>query len=232
MHALGLATAVAVCLVCAEWFHLDQPGLAVWSTYMVMVQFAYSTFQKGVERILGRGLGIVLALVLATLTRNATGLGFVLELLAVVPLFYLYFSNRLAYTFLNAGLYLAVVMQTGRSDPSNLLTYAGGLFAAIVLGVIVADLVTWLSGVERDVTIHAEGQPLFPLDGARLEHSVMLMLTVAVAQIASHYLHLSSSTALVSVMLLTITPDFQSLLRKGKLRLVGAVLAILFALCR
>ena len=168
---------------------------------------------------------------LATLTRNATGLGFVLELLAVVPLFYLYFSNRLAYTFLNAGLYLAVVMQTGRSDPSNLLTYAGGLFAAIVLGVIVADLVTWLSGVERDVTIHAEGQPLFPLDGARLEHSVMLMLTVAVAQIASHYLHLSSSTALVSVMLLTITPDFQSLLRKGKLRLVGAVLAILFALC-
>ena len=34
---------------------------------------------------------------------------------------------------------------------------------------------------------------------------------------------------MVSVMLLTITPDYQSLLRKGELRLAGAALAILFA---
>ncbi len=227
--ALRTAAAVSICLICAEALHLRQPGLAVWSCYMVHMQVAFTTFQKGVERILGRGMGILLALVLATLTRNAWGLGVVLELLAIVPLFYIYFSGRLSYTFLNAGLYLASVMEIARTDPTTATTQAGDLFWAIVVGVAVAVLVSWVSGAERDIAIHTEGEPLWPVDRDRLLHSVMLMLTVALVQLVSHILRLSTTAAIISVMLLTITPDYQSLLRKGELRLAGAVLAILFA---
>jgi uncharacterized membrane protein YccC len=229
MPAVRAATAVAVCLILAERLHLQQPGLAVWSTHMVMVQYSFTTFQKGVERVLGRGTGILIALVLAALTRNAWGLGIVLEMLAIVPLFYVYFSGRLSYTFLNAGLYLASVMEISRAHPATALAQAGDLFSAIVVGVAVAVLVSWLGGAERDLTIHAEGRPLWPLDRNRLAHSVVLMLTVALVHVVSHLLRLSTTTAIVSVMLLTITPDYQSLLRKGELRLAGAALAILFA---
>ena len=63
---LRTATAVAVCLhgVRRDAASLNQPGLAVWSCYMVLVQYAFTSFQKGVERVLGRGLGIIVALVL------------------------------------------------------------------------------------------------------------------------------------------------------------------------
>ena len=44
-------------------------------------------------------------------------LGFAFECLALLVFFYVYFCNRLAYTFLNAGLYLAVIMQIGRGEP-------------------------------------------------------------------------------------------------------------------
>src|SRR5258708_3928373 len=178
MHALRAAAAVAVCLICAEWLHLQQPGLAVWSTFMVMVQYPFTAFQKGVERVLGRGSGILIALVLATFTRNAWGLGLVLELLAIVPLFYVHFSGRLAYTFLNAGLYLASVMEIARTDPATVTAQAGDLFLAIVVGVVVAVLIAWISAAEQEVVIHTEGEPLWPIDRSRLLHSVMLMLTV------------------------------------------------------
>lgn len=226
---LRTALAVTVCLIVAERLHFEQAGLAVWSTYMVMVQFAYTAFQKGVERTLGRGAGILIALVLAALTRNAPALGFVVELVAIVPLFYFYFSNRLAYTFLNAGLYLAAVMEIARDAPATLTLQAAQLFEAILLGVILAMLVDWLTGGENDVTIHTEGEPLWPIDRERLLHSAMLVFTVAVVQLASYALELSTTTAVVSVMLLTITPDYQSLLHKGELRLAGAGLAIVFA---
>lgn len=228
--ALRVALAVSICLICAERLHMAQSGLAVWSTYMVIVQHTFSTLQKGIERILGRGLGIFLALVLATLTRNAWGLGFVLEMLAIVPLFYFYFSDRLAYTFLNAGLYLASMTEIARSHPDAATTMAGDLFAAITLGVVVAVLVDWISGAEHDIALHTEGKPLWPLDRDRVLHSLMLMFTVALVQLTSHVLHLSTSAAIVSVMLLTITPDYQSLLRKGELRIAGAALAILYAM--
>jgi len=228
-HALRVAFACTVCLIVAEYFQLDQPGLAVWSAYMVMVQFTFTTFQKGVERILGRGAGIVIALAIATLTRNAPHLGFLFEMIAIIPLFYVYFSDRLSYTFLNAGLYLAAVMQAARQEPDMVFPLAWSLFVAIVLGVVVAVLVSWFSGSESEMAIHTEGQPLFPLDRLRINHSIMLMLTVATAQIASHYLHLSVTTSLVSVVMLTITPHFQSLFWKGTLRLEGAFLAIVYS---
>jgi hypothetical protein len=98
-------------------------------------------------------------------------------------------------------------MEIARTEPSTAFAQASDLFVAIVVGVVVAVLVAWISGAEEDVAIHTEGQPLWPLDRDRLVHSIMLMLTVALVQVTCHIWNLATSTALTSVLLLTITPD-------------------------
>ncbi len=79
---------------CVDHTHGNDPGY---------VHF----LPKGRERAAGRGLGIVGGLVLLVVFRNTLYLGFVFECLALLVFFYVFFCNRLAYTFLNAGLYLA-----------------------------------------------------------------------------------------------------------------------------
>src|SRR5262245_26597946 len=64
--ALLTAGASAVCLVLAESFGLEHANLAVWTTYLVTAQYPFTRFQKGLERVVGRGLGILAGLVLTT----------------------------------------------------------------------------------------------------------------------------------------------------------------------
>jgi uncharacterized membrane protein YccC len=228
--ALRGALAAAVCLVLAEWWHVEHANLAVWTTHMVTAQYPFTAFQKGGERVLGRGLGILVGLVLLTLFGNAPVLALLLKLLAMLVFFYVYFAGRLAYTFLNAGLYLAVITNIGAANPSAALPQGKALFLAILKGVVVADLVMWLTAAEQDLHIRAGGEPVLPLHHGRLGHSLQLVVTVALTQLVTGLLNLPTEAALVSVMLLTITPDIQSLLRKGELRLFGAVLGTAWAL--
>jgi uncharacterized membrane protein YccC len=95
--------------------------------------------------------------------------------------------------------------------------------------VVTAVFVSWVTGAEEEIALHTEGQPLWPISKDRLVHSVVLVLTVALVHLLSHVLELSATSAIVSVLLLTITPDYQSLLHKGQLRIAGAILAIAFA---
>ncbi|HEX4146797.1 MAG TPA: FUSC family protein [Pirellulales bacterium] len=229
LGAVRSATAAVVALVCCEYFQLEHANLAVWTTHMVMIQYPFSSFQKGIERILGRGLGILGGLVLLTIWRNTLTMVTLLEAVSLLVFFYIYFSDRLAYTFLNAGLYMAVTIDIGHSEPAVVFHEGWELFLAIVVGVVVANLVSWYTGLERDLRIRTEGQPLLPIDRARLGHSLMLVVAVALAELVTSWLALPTSTTLVSVMLLTITPDIHSLLRKGELRLTGALLAVIYA---
>src|ERR1700752_2286073 len=96
------AAATVVCLVLAEWFGLEHANLAVWTTYLVMVQYAFTRFQKGLERVVGRGLGILAGLVLTTWFHDTAVLTLVLIAVLLIACFYLYFAGRLAYTFLQA----------------------------------------------------------------------------------------------------------------------------------
>src|SRR6266446_2045653 len=104
-HALRTAAATALCLVVGEWCQVKHTNLAVWTTYMVMAQHPFTSFQKGVERVLGRGLGILAGLVVTTGLEGAPVLGLAVLAPLLVGCFYVYFADRLAYTFLNAGLY-------------------------------------------------------------------------------------------------------------------------------
>jgi uncharacterized membrane protein len=164
------------------------------------------------------------------LARDSVILCYLLEGVLLVPLFYVYFSGRLAYTFLNAGLYLGVMVLIGRAEPGALVPEGTAMFLAIVIGVLSADAVFWLTGAESDLHIHTEGQPLLPLRREWLHRCLMLVAAVYLTQLGCNWLELPVAKATVSVMILTTTPDLQSSLRKGELRLAGALLAALWAL--
>ena len=134
--ALLTAGASVVCLILAEWLGLTHSNLAVWTTYLVMVQYPFTRFQKGLERIVGRGLGILAGLVLTTWFHDTAWLTLALIAVLLTTFFYLYFAGRLAYTFLQAGLYVVATFQIGHADAASAVPAAEGLFAAIVLGVI------------------------------------------------------------------------------------------------
>jgi uncharacterized membrane protein YccC len=223
------AGATVVCLILAEWLGLEHSGLAVWTTYLVTVQFAFTRFQKGLERIVGRGLGILAGLVLTTWFHDTPLLTLVLIAALLTTFFYLYFAGRLAYTFLQAGLYVVAMFQIGHANPAVAVTAAEELFAAVVLGVVVAAAVSWLSGAERDLAIQLGTTPLLPVRGEWLSQSLMLAVTVLLTILGAHALGLPPEKAAISVMLLTVTPHLQAMVLKGELRLVGAILGVAWA---
>jgi uncharacterized membrane protein YccC len=229
-QALRVALAASVCLVVVVAWRLPHGNLAVWTTHMVMSQYAFSIFQKGVERVVGRGLGLLAGLVLVTLFRNAPAVALLVEAALLLAFFYVFFAGRLAYTFLNAGLYLGAIIEIAHADPASAWPVAGELLLAIVLGVVIADLVTWLTGAERDLHIRTGGEALWPLRTDWLSHSAMLVVTTVLAQLTTRWLQLPADAALVSVMLLTVTPSIQALLHKGVLRVVGALLGAIWAI--
>ena len=229
-HALLTAAASVVCLVLAEWFGLEHANLAVWTTYLVLVQYPFTRFQKGLERVVGRGLGILAGLVLTTWFHDTALLTLLLIAALLTTFFYLYFAGRLAYTFLQAGLYVVAVFQIGHANPASAVSAAEGLFVAVVLGVAVAQMVTWFFGAEHDVRIRFGEAPLWPLRGDWLSQSLMLAVTVLLTVLGAHALGLPPEKAAISVMLLTVTPHLQALILKGELRIAGALLASIWAL--
>src|SRR6266853_1693234 len=87
-HALLTAGGTAACLVLAEWLGLEHANLAVWTTYLVMAQYAFTRFQKGLERVVGRGLGILAGLVLTTWFHDTALLTLVLVAALLTAFFY------------------------------------------------------------------------------------------------------------------------------------------------
>jgi hypothetical protein len=229
-HALLTAVASVVCLTLAEWWGLEHANLAVWTTFMVTAQYTFTRFQKGLERVVGRGLGILAGLVLVTWFNDTALLALGLIAVLLTACFYVYFAGRLAYTFLNAGLYLVAMFQIGHDNPASAVPVAEGLFAAIVLGVVAADLVTWLAGAESDLRIRVGDAPLWPVRGDWLSQALMLAVTVLLVLLGAHMLDLPAEKAAISVMLLTVTPHVQAMLQKGELRVAGLLLATAWAL--
>jgi hypothetical protein len=190
IHALVTGLASAICLILASAWDLKQPNLAVWTTFLVMAQHSYSSFQKGVERIIGRGIGIFLGLVVVTWLNGMPLVVLMIVGVLLTAFFYLYFAGRLAYTFLQAGLYLVAVLEIGTAAPTTVFSEAKELFAAIVVGVVVADLVNWLVGSEGDLGLKLGDTPLFPIRGEWINQSVMLSVTVLVTLVGAHVIGL------------------------------------------
>jgi uncharacterized membrane protein YccC len=223
------ASGTVICLLLAERLGLEHANLAVWTTFLVLDQFTFTRFQKGLERVVGRGLGILAGLVLTTWFHETALLTLVLIAVLLTAFFYLYFAGRLAYTFLQAGLYVVAMFEIGHANPAAAVSAAEALFAAVVLGVVVAAMVSWLSGAEHDLGIQFGEAPLWPLRTDWLSQSLMLAVTVLLTLLGADMLGLPPEKAAISVMLLTVTPHLQAMILKGELRIVGALLATAWA---
>jgi uncharacterized membrane protein YccC len=225
-RATRIAVAAVLSLFVSELFHLTYSNLAVWTTHLIMVKYDHTVFQKGIERIVGRFLGIFVGWALLAVFKDAWGLRLCFEAILVTALFYLYFAQRLAYTFLNAGILTVTIIGIGDQDPT--LAYVAGreILAAVAIGILAANLVMWSTYGELDLSIQTGLEPLLPLRLDWLNHSAMLTASALVAVLLSGALILPTPQSIISVLVIGIAPDIQQGLRKGELRLLGAVLAL------
>jgi hypothetical protein len=106
-------------LIVAEWWNPPHANHAVWTTRMVMSSHPHTTFQKGLERVAGRGAGILLGTLIVSLFGDAKFLALGLEVAGLLAFFHAHFCGRLAYTYQNAGLYLQAMLQLEFLDPLN-----------------------------------------------------------------------------------------------------------------
>jgi hypothetical protein len=229
-HALATAAASVLSFILAEWIGLERTNLAVWTTFLVMAQYGFTSFQKGLERVVGRGLGILAGLILTTWFNEMPLVVFGLIVVLLTSFLYLYFAGWMAYTFLQAGLYVVAVFQIGHANPTRVVGESEELFAAVVVGVVVADIVNWLIGAEREVGIQLTGSPLWPLRGDWVSQSLMLSVTVLFTLVAARAADLPAENAAISVLVLTVSPHLQALIQKGELRIAGLVMATLWSI--
>ena len=227
IQAVRVGLAAAIALLVSESWHLPRTNLAVWTTHMIMTSHSHTTFQKGLERILGRGSGILIGGLIVAFLGELTPLVLVLEVAGMLAFFYAHFCGRLAYTYLNGGIYLnAVIMLNVNRDPGAAYSEGGWLFLAIVVGVVVSYLVTWLTFGERDLSIDpGAGYPLWPLRGESLARAAQMVATTLGAQYAYFALDLPPDSNTLALFLLSVIPDLHATLENGRFFRGGILLA-------
>ncbi|MBM4071103.1 MAG: hypothetical protein FJ271_19475 [Planctomycetes bacterium] len=221
--ALRVAVATTLCVIVAECARLDFAFMSAMTAHRIMAQTGFTAFQKGIERIFGRIVGVFYGLLLLTLFSDspASAAGTILGLLVF---FYGSLSGRMAYTFVNAGLLLAGIMAIGREDPSAAWPAGWSMILEVALGVLMADLVNFLSGAEKTVALQQAGPPLWPIQAAWLSHAAMMVVAVLLSQALMRLAEIPARQTLISVMILGVSADEQALIRKGRDRLTGALL--------
>jgi hypothetical protein len=224
VQALRVAAAAAIALIVSEWWHLPHTNLAVWTTHMVMSSHPHTTFQKGVERIVGRGIGILLGTLIVSFFGEQKLLALGLEVVGLLAFFYAHFCGRLAYTYQNAGLYLQAMLQLGDGDPRAAWVNGGWMFLAIVVGVAVADLVSWITNAERDLSIVPGEGALLPIRGEPLARAAQVTATLLLAQYAFFAVDLPPDANTFTLFLLSVFPDYPRM-RERTGYYVGGILA-------
>ncbi len=230
LHALRVGCACTLSLLAASWWRLEHANLAVWTSFMVTTKFPITTFQSGLERILGRGVGILAAVALVGVFPDAPFARLLVEAPLLLVLFYAFFSGRSAFALVNAALYLAVLVEMGRTQPGIVAQQGWEMFLAVMAGCVASDLVMWLTFAEAGLHLHPGTNALLPVNREWLNHAAMMLVTVYLTLFVGRAVGLPIDKALVSVMILTAAADVQALLLKGEFRLEGALLATAWCL--
>jgi uncharacterized membrane protein YccC len=225
-QATRIALAAVISLIIAESLQLRFANMAVWTTHMVMAKYEFTIFQRGVERLIGRIVGVLIGLILLAAFPDAWSIRAVLQIICLLGFFYLYFAGRLAYTFLNAGMYLVAIMSIGDRDPVLAFNAGPSILFAILVGVLTADMVIWLTRAETDTSVNLGHEPLLPIRWQWLNHALMLTVSAMLAVALTQWVSLPTEQALISVFIMAISPDILQDLQKGKLRLLGAIMAL------
>jgi uncharacterized membrane protein YccC len=224
---LGLRVGVAstVCLLVAEWLGLEQTALSVYTTHLIMSQYPFTSFQKGVERTIGRVAGLLYGLVLVELFLDTPLLMLALVALGQVVCAYVYLSGRLAYTALMAAIFIGVVAATGLIDPTAAAPYVANVVPQLLLGEAAAFVVNALTGAERTLAIQPGGKPLLPLRAEWVNTALMLSVGQMVVLGITVRLGLPTTATMVSALIVGVAPaGGQSMARKAAERALGAVM--------
>jgi uncharacterized membrane protein YccC len=230
VQPLRVATAAALTLIIAEWWHLPHTNLAVWTTHMIMSSYTHTSFQKGLERIVGRGVGILLGTLIVSFFGEQKLLALGLVAAGLLAFYYAAFCGRLAYTYQNAGLYLQAMFQLGNGDPSVAWVSGGWMFLAIVLGVVIADLVSWITNAERDLSIVPGKGSLLPIRREPLGRAAQMTVTMLLAQYVFFALDMPPDANTFSVFLLSVIPDFERMRERSAFYIGGILAGVAYAI--
>jgi uncharacterized membrane protein YccC len=225
--ALGLRIAVAsaICLVVTEWFHLQQAALSVYTAFLVMATFPVSSFQKGIERFLGRALGVGYGLLLIRFCLHRPALFLALMMVGQVASSYVSLSGRLGYAALMAAVFTGVMAAIGLTAPQTAFSYAQSVIPQLLLGEMTALVVNLITGAERALVIQVVGSPLWPLRREWLNTAAMLSVAQVGVLLVTVMLRLPATATMVSAMIIGIAPSSgQTMFNKAVQRSLGAVL--------
>jgi hypothetical protein len=196
---------------------------------MIMSSHPHTTFQKGIERIVGRGAGILLGTLLVSLLGEQKLLALGLEVAGLLAFFYAHFCGRLAYTYQNAGLYLQAMLQLGDRDPSVAWVNGGWMFLAIVVGVAVADLVSWFTGAERDLSIVPGEGSLLPIRGEPLARAAEVTATMLLAQYVFFALDMPPDANTYTLFMMSVIPDYSRMRERTGSYVAGILAGVAYA---
>lgn len=229
--ALRVAFTATACLVVSEWLQLGQRSLSVYSAHMAMVLFPYSAFQKTVERVVGRLLGVFYGLLAVVLFAHAPLVLVGFMLLGQMVFFYIYASGRLAYAALMGGLFMGVVVALGLTTPTQVWPYTRALAGQLILAAVLIVLVNWLTGAERTLAIETGEGALWPPRHDWLSKAAMVSTAQILAMFVALWFGLPTLPTMISTAILAITTsDPLGMGQKAYLRALGAVLGGGYAL--
>ncbi len=228
--ALRVAVAATLCLHLTEELDLPLKALSVYSVHMIMTQYTFTAFQKGIERLLGRAGGVAYGLVLVLFFARLPGLFLLFLILGLLAIFYLYASNRLAYANLNGGLFMAYMAVAGLSNPSNAMPLAENIVAQLLLGFFVVVVVNWVSGAERTMTVVTRGEALWPIRLDWLNRSAEITTTQLAALLLAVTLDLPLIPTSISASIIAVAPEEHARKKKGLERVLGALLGGAYAM--
>jgi hypothetical protein len=229
VQALRVAAAAGITLVVSEWWHLPNANLAVWTTHVIMSAHPHTTFQKGLERIVGRGAGILAGTLIVSFFGEQRLLALGLEVVGLLAFFYANYCGRLAYTYQSAGLYLQAMCQIGGGDPSAAWVDGGWMFLAIVVGVSAANLVSWLTGAERDLSIEPGEGSLLPIRREPLACAAQVTTTMLLAQYVFFALDMPPDANVYTLFMLAVIPDYASMQQRTTYYVGGILAGIAYA---
>lgn len=222
--ALRVAVASTLCLLVSELFHLQHASLSVYSVHLVMVQFNFSAFQKGVERVLGRVVGVLFGLAVVELLHNAPWLYLAILFFGQLFFFYIYASGRFAYAALNGGLFIGILGSMGLVNIDSVSPFAWAIIPQLLLGSGMAAFINWITGAERSARLHLEGDPFVPVRLDWLNTAFMLTTVQTVTLFAAELAGLPVLPTCLSATLLAVAPAGVGIAAKGYQRMQGAFL--------
>lgn len=227
--ALRVAMASVICFAISASFHLDLPYQSLITVYIVNLTYPLGSFQKGIERLIGRVGGVLYGAIVAVTIGTWPGLTILAVVLFQLVVWYLNAAERLPYAGIHLGLFSATTAAIGLlATPAVAVDTAIATATQIVLGVFVAEIVNILASDTGPLRIDTGTNPIFPLRKAWVLSSVRVTLASLGALFLAGTFALPVLPTMISAMLITQAGDPAAAEWKAYLRMLGAITGVLY----